>query len=296
MNKHVLMIATALTSVVRAFDGLKAVYDAEGDIPEGAKDFYKEVSGKWELQVEIPGVEGAKTFKDFRNLGEALRKERNDHKAVKATLGSLLGGRKPEEVQADLDRIPDLEAQIEANGNPKQVETIVEARIKGRLAPVERERDQLRTQLSTKDARIQELESNELRTEIRTELRGAGSEAKIIPEAIDDMLLLGDRIFERDSTGKIVTKDGVGVTPGLSPKHWLEEILPKRQHWLGGSSGGGAGGGRPPNRDGGPNPFTHEHWNMTAQGTLVRENREKAERMAKAAGTTIGGARPAPKK
>jgi hypothetical protein len=35
---------------------------------------------------------------------------------------------------------------------------------------------------------------------------------------------------------------------------------------------------------------------MTEQGRLVRENRSEAERLAKAAGTTIGGGKPDRKK
>jgi hypothetical protein len=34
---------------------------------------------------------------------------------------------------------------------------------------------------------------------------------------------------------------------------------------------------------------------MTEQGRMIKENRAKAEQMAKSAGTTIGGGRPKPK-
>lgn len=50
----------------------------------------------------------------------------------------------------------------------------------------------------------------------------------------------------------------------------------------------------PTTPSGEPNPFSHEHWNMTKQGDFLKKHgTEKAEQMARAAGTTIGGRRPA---
>ena len=68
----------------------------------------------------------------------------------------------------------------------------------------------------------------------------------------------------------------------------------KRPHWWpvasgGGGTGSGAGGGFT------DNPFSHAHWNMTKQGEAQRSDPARAERMAKAAGTTVGGTRPVPK-
>lgn len=294
--KHYLTLASTLLRMPMAFDGgLKAVYTSEEDIPEGVKDFYKKVGDQFELTVEISGVDGAKSFKDFKNLGEALRKERNDHKSVKATLGSLLGGRKPEEIQADLDRITELEAQVEAAGDKTKIEPIVEGRLKARLAPVERERDQLKTKLTAAENRIGELVTEQNTSSLHTQLRTIGTELKVTPEAIDDLILAGSNVFEKDESGSFVTRDKVGVTPGLGVKAWLEEIQPKKPHWFAQSAGGGAGGGGPRLGDRGPNPFSHDGWNMTAQGAMIKEDRAKAERMAKAAGTKIGGPRPAKK-
>jgi hypothetical protein len=44
------------------------------------------------------------------------------------------------------------------------------------------------------------------------------------------------------------------------------------------------------------NPWSHENWNLTAQGRYYQEHgAEKANRMAAAAGTTVGGQKPKPK-
>ncbi len=41
-----------------------------------------------------------------------------------------------------------------------------------------------------------------------------------------------------------------------------------------------------------PNPFSADAWNVTEQGQVVKADAAKAERLAKAAGTTVGGSRP----
>jgi hypothetical protein len=61
--------------------------------------------------------------------------------------------------------------------------------------------------------------------------------------------------------------------------------------------GGGSGGSQNNFGTGGTNPWSLDGWNMTKQGQYVRENGvEKAEQMAKSAGTTLGGPKPMPKK
>lgn len=61
-------------------------------------------------------------------------------------------------------------------------------------------------------------------------------------------------------------------------------------------TGGGAPGGGPGGRQTGDNPFSHANWNVTAQGRMVTERGiDYANRMAAAAGTIVGGPKPAPR-
>ena len=40
----------------------------------------------------------------------------------------------------------------------------------------------------------------------------------MLPEAVDDALALADRTFEiEEGTDKVITRDKIGVTPGLEP-------------------------------------------------------------------------------
>lgn len=269
--------------------GLKAIIDSIDDLPEDIKKEYVEKNGKFELQVE-----GMKTQADVERLQGALTKERNDHKSVRERLG-LLGDRKIEDVLSQLDRISELEAAAAGKLDEKQLDQLVEGRIRTKLAPIERERDSLRGQLGEKDKVIEGFALKERTRAIHDGVRAAAVTAKLLPEALEDALILAERVFEVNEDGKVTTRDNVGVTPGVEPTVWFTDLQVKRPHWWGPSQGGGAGGNRN-GAGGGSNPWTYEGWNMTEQGRVLTENRARAEQLAKAAGTTIGGQRPQPRK
>lgn len=295
--KSSLMAGAALAAILpgRAGDGattLAATVDSLEGVPEALHGFYIEKDGKFNLQVT-----GLPTQENVSRLEEGIRKERADHKATKDTLNRITnnGARQVDDIIADLDRIPELEAG-QGQIDDDKINTIVENRIKARVAPVERERDKFKKESEDKDATISEFQSKERTRTIHDKVREDAVKAKLLPEAVDDALLLADRVFEVDDGGRVVTKDNVGVTPGLEPAAWLTDLQPKRPHWWGPSTGGGANGNRGGGGGGGgENPFSHDGWNLTKQGELVTTDRAKAEQLAKAAGTTIGGPRPAKK-
>lgn len=277
---------------------LKDVHDKQEDIPEAFRELYTEKNGKW----ECTGIQGMKTQADVDRVQTGLTKEREDHKATKGKL-AVWGDMVHDDVVATLDRVPELEAAAKGKLDEAQIEEIVTRRvdgtIKSKLAPVERE---LKTVTAERDElkgeNVKFLAANVTRT-IHKTVRAALVESKVLPDAHEDALLLADRVFEvREDDKAIVTRDQVGVTPGLDPTGWLAEIQPRRRHWWpesvgGGAKGSGGGGGG----FGGKNPWSYEGWNMTEQGRFIREHgRERADSMAKAAGTVIGGKKPAPKK
>lgn len=268
---------------------LKAVVDNLNDVPDQFQELYTERNGKF----EITGIEGLRTQADVDRLQTALTKERDDHKGTKNKF-SAFANLDPQEVITKLERFPELEAAAEGKLDEGKINGIVESRIRAKLAPVERERDQLKIQVGERDQLISAFQQKDTQRKISDKVREAASAAKIVPEALDDALLLADRVFEVAEDGRVVTKDNVGVTPGVDPVVWFTELQSKRPHWWGPSTGSGATGSRTPG--GGTNPFSHEHWNLTEQGKLVTSNRSRAEQLAKSAGTTIGGQRPpAPK-
>lgn len=268
---------------------LKAIEETLEHVPEQFHELYTERNGKF----EFTGVEGVKTQADIDRIQAGLTKERTDHKKTKEKFAPL-ADRDINEVISALDRIPELEAAAEGKLDDTKIEAIVERRIKSKVAPIERERDLLKGQLAEKDTVITGFISKERNRAIKDTVREAAAKAKMLPEAQEDAFLLAERVFEVDEDGAVLTKDGVGCTPGIDPVTWLTEMQSKRPHWWGESVGGGGRGNRG-RVAAGDNPFTAEGWNMTAQGKLVQEDRAKAEAMAKSAGTTIGGRKPEPR-
>ncbi|WP_051044623.1 hypothetical protein [Methylobacterium sp. B1] len=286
---------------------LKKVYDTEAEIPEEAAAFYEERDGKWHLTLEI---EGSASQDDVTRLNGALAKERNDHRATREKLRAF-GELDPERTRQVMDRIGDLGEwdeverklhRLDGDGSTPKEEAAIQARIDAEVqrreraikAPLERQI----TQLTEARAEI-ERERDEARGTLRGRaiadaLREAAGKARIIPSAVEDVLLAGERVFDLDEQGRVVTKDNVGVAPGLTPDAWLTDLQEKRPHWWPTSEGAGSrgnrGGGTLPN-----NPFTAEAWNVTEQGRIAAADFAKADRLAKAAGTTVGGPKPAPR-
>jgi hypothetical protein len=254
-------------------------------LPEAVKAEYKEVGGKFHLDVT-----DMKPITEFNTVHGALTKERLDHKKAKDKL-ALFGTQTPEEIAAQLARIPELEILAEGKVDDKKIEELVTTRIHAKVAPVERERDQLKVKLTEKDSVIEGFQVKEKTRAIHDAVGKAVRGAKVLDTAQEDAMLLAERVFEVADDGAVVTRDNVGVTPGLAPEAWVKDMAEKRPHWWAPSQGGGARGGAGGGTSG-PNPFSKDGWNLTEQGQMLRTDRPKAERMAKAAGTSIGGKRP----
>jgi hypothetical protein len=266
-------------------------YDSANTVPSEVKHLYKDDgTGSYVLL----GAGEVKTAKDVANVQEGLRKERDAHKETKKKLQAF-NGMDPEQVQSKLDRIAELEAAAGGKLDENKINEMVEVRIKSRTAPLERQINKLTEDNTTYIGEIESYKKKDIRRKIRDSVFKAATDAKLRTTAIEDALLMGERIFTVDENDKVVTKDNVGVTPGVDSTVWLTEVKNSRPHWWPESQGVGASGGSGAN-GGGNNPFSAEHWNMTEQGKLVKENIERAEQMAKAAGTTIGGSRPQAKK
>lgn len=260
-------------------------YPDFASIPAVVRHLYKEAGGKYVL---ITAGE-IKTVQDVANVQEGLRKEREDHKETKGKLAKF-NNLNPEEVLQKLDKYDELEAQAGKVDDDK-INAIVESRIKTKTAPLERTVSQLTAERDELKGTVTEFETKEIRRAIHDDVRKAALQAKVRDTAVDDVLLISESLFMKDETGKIVTRDKVGVTPGISAEVWLTEAKNTRPHWWPDSQGTGARGGQ-----GGPggvtNPFTNENWNLTEQGKIQKENPDKANQLAKAAGTTVGGGRP----
>lgn len=262
--------------------GLKAIYDTIDEIPEVHRELYTERNGKFELT----GIEGVKTQADVDRLTTGLTKERDAHKATKALVDQYAALGPIEELHSKLDRIAELEAAAAGKLDDEAINKLVEGRLRTKLSPIERELGNTKAKLQQSEEKIAQYEARERQRTIHDSLRAAALKSKVNEHALEDVLLLAERVFELDDSGNVVVKDSVGFTPGISPEVWLTEIQPKRPHWWppsqgGGGKGGNGGGG------GGSNPWAKDTWNLTEQGRLFRENPERARALAKQAGRTI---------
>lgn len=267
---------------------LEPTYDTLDEIPAEFQPLYTEKAGKY----EFTGVKGIKTQADVNALSTSLVKEREAHKATK-TAYAPLAGRDINEVVTLLDRIPELEAAAAGKLDEKAIEQVVNTRVQAKIAPLEREKNLLTTQLNESKQTIDQLQGKDRTRSIHDTIRAAATKAGLLPDAVEDALILGERVLERDESGAVVVKADAGFTQGVDATVWLTELRGKRPHWWGPSEGGGSTGSN--GKTGGTNPWTDANWNMTEQGNIYKADPKRAEQLAKSAGTSIGGARPAKK-
>ena len=262
---------------------LKRILESLDGVPESLHEEYEEKDGKFYLKP----IDGLKPVEEFNVVHRALAKERDEHKVTKNKLVSF-GDLNPEEVRVKLDQIDELKILAEGKVDEMKMEQLVESRLRIKLAPVERERDQLKAQNTELGQTVETFKGRDRSRTIADAVQTAARAAKIVDTAIEDVVMLGERMFDVQD-GNVVTKDNVGVTPGVDPATWLSDMVQKRPHWLPPSKGGG---GRPGSGDGGSNPWTAAAWNMTEQGRVYKADPAKAERMAKAAGSMVGAISP----
>jgi len=281
---------------------LKAIVEKLDDVPEAMRGEYKEqTDSKTNSTVYVLDIDGpidlhpsARALKNenaARRISERTALDKLKNLEPYAALGDL------SEIQAKLDKIAELELAANGKLDDNKINQLVEGRIGSKTAPLQRQIEKLTKDLQDREIAINEFKSKEVTRTIHDQIREAIVKSKGFQSAaMEDALMFGERHLTLDENGNVVTKNDVGVTPGVDPVVWLGEMQQRKPHWWGSTGGGGANGNQGNGNNSGQNPFTFENWNVTAQGRLVAANKTQAENFAKAAGTTIGGRRPAPKK
>lgn len=271
---------------------LKLVIAKLDEVEEGVRGFYEEKDGKYHLKLEG----GVKTQADIDKVLAAKNKEVAEHNATKTKLKdaeaklTAFGETDPDKLAEQLQELETLKA-AGPNANAETIQAKA-AEIAERTLKTERQkfaRDLTKVTAERDDAvkTSAELGASITQREISDQIRGAATTAKVIPESVADLLIIAGRDFKLVD-GKAVTEDG------RTPDQWVEDSKKTRPFYWPVAKGAGAGGANDPNamaaKD---NPFSHEGWNMTKQGNIVKEFPDKANTLAKQAGTTVGGPRPA---
>lgn len=265
---------------------LKAIYESSEEIPEGYADLYVERDGKFELAE----VEGIKTTADIERLDKALKAERAEHAKTKTRVKAF-GAYTPEQIEEMTTQLEEMKAQLEAGGKPDAaaLDKLVEAKLPAHLKPLQRKIEELQAEREALATENQGLKGDKIRRGLRdlvTLTLGTKKMQSVDRRAEPDIELWAERVLTLDEDGKFVTKEGVGLTPGMSLEEALIEVQASgvRPLWFKGNTPAGAqDGGDKKVVSGGDNPFDAKTWSSTKAASIVKANPGEAKRLARAA-------------
>lgn len=253
-------------------------------VAEGHKDLY--TANADGTGFVLNGVIGMKTQGDIDTLTKSLQAERTAHGDTKTALKGF-NGVDVKTITSDLAELDSLRI-TGGKVDDKTINDAVDAKVRQMTGPLESKI----TDLTESNAQFALLNSDYLARDTKRtieddarksfqtlELKDAGSQ--------EDVMLHINQNFKLQDGGAITNSDWATIT------EWLSGMRNTRANWWGATVSDGANGGTTNYK--GQNPFSHEHWNMSAQNSLIKSDRTQADALVKAAGTTFG-VRPSPKK
>ena len=272
---------------------LEAILDDKAKIPEGFGDHYKEIEGKYHLNVS-----GMKTQADFDNYAEALKKRFTDAAADLSKKGAsgVTRDELMETVETALKKFGKPTGNANGKGNQDQIDGDVSARLhdmERNLADLTAKNEKLQTE---RDEALGTSRS----TTIRNSLTQAATKAGVDKDGVQNLVQLVESNFETSQAGDVVTKLEAtkGVTPNQAPEDYFASLARDpsfRMFWpksVGAGADGGDGGAGGSADLTGKNPWTKAGWNMTNQSRIYSQDKTEATRLMKAAGVTLGATSP----
>ena len=273
---------------------LKLTIESLAEAAKGTEGYYTEgEDGKFHLQVEgLPQDMSG----DVDRLKRSLDSERNAHKETKQKFG-WVGDLTEASVRELKDAQEDLKYQLENANGPSQeeIEERAERLAARKTRDLEQQLNSTSETLSNYQQAITLHEAAANQRKIRDaveEVLSASDSLKVHDSAREDIYPYAERIMTVDpETGQVISKEGVGVDPGLSVKDVLTDIQTsgRRSHWFKGNKSGGlesGGGGNPIT---GPNPFDREGgtFNLGLASKMVKEDPRKAKALCLKAGQKL---------
>lgn len=263
---------------------LKYTLDNLESVPESLHEHYREEGGKWFLDAE--GVKPAGDFDRVQNALLAERKEKKEYKDKHAAWEIRFTGKTPDEIAAQLERIPLLEADSQKSVDKTKLNEIVETTVRQRMSPLEHENGKLKQTLAEHEQVINQFKQNERRRTLHDAVRGIavkeGYQESAYANSEGALMLLAERNFTITDMGDVVVADESKIlTPGLGLREALVEVKNLYPYLVKGSMGGGATGSNGGNGSAN-NPFKQN--NKTARGQFMKENPDKWQKLMKDAG------------
>ena len=251
---------------------------------ELAGHYVENADGTYSLEVDGPGAD------DVAKLKTALAAERGAHKDTKGRYTGI--DMTAAEIQELRDRADDLNFQLEAApkaASPEELEDRAELLAARKTRELDRELSTLREQNQSFSDAIKAHEGAATQRSLRDaaiDALAGDKGVKIVDSAREDLIPFVERSFEMNDLGEIVSKDGVGLEPGLTVRETLTEMQAsgRRSHWFSQSAGAGAAGSKSGAPAGGPNPFSKDSFSLTEIDQLVKSDPSRARALAKAAG------------
>lgn len=258
---------------------LEPILDSLDSVDAALHDYYAEKDGKFVLQTKVREHPDAVAL---RNALDRLRKEKGDVTAERdAALARLEG--LPDEFNAE--QYEELRAKAEAGGGGDVDEQV--QRVKDQY---QRRIDQLTTkhqnEIRARDEKIAQKDAQLERTIIDRGLQAAMDEANIDPKhkkMLAPYLRTLGKAKVSDDAGELVAliETDMGEVPiSKFVADWASSDAGKE--YVSKPTGLDSKGSDGRRMEG--NPFGKQAWNKTDQGRVIKDDRAKAERLAKAAG------------
>jgi hypothetical protein len=285
---------------------LKTVVQTLEDVEAGHQDLYKEFKIKGAnggdtviFALDVEGVEEHPVVQALKNAFERTKVERKklseDLATLKSRLAALPEDFDPEKYQEILTELEELKADPNhQNRKPdeKERQELAQARknLEQKLARAEKE---YKDSIDKKDAEIKKRQEKIAKLLIDDGLTKALIEAGVGKEFLKaSKAMLRDQctVIEDDGDYRAVVQSDMGemeipryVTDWVASDEGKVFVPPAK--------GSGAGNtDRPTTRlpgSDGRNPWAKETWNLTEQGKILKEDRTRAEKLAKAAGKKL---------
>lgn len=201
---------------------LKATYENKADIPAGYEDLYKEFKGKYEVQIE--GVIAQSALEDTK---KALSLQREDVKKLKEELRQFNALGSVEEIKSIFEEKEELLNKVATGGaSSEDAKKLLEERKQALEARYKREMEVLKKDLDGAKQESESLKKQLVQTKLHDEVRKAALKKEVIPTAIEDVLMWGERDLE-------LQDDGTFKTKGLdSVDDWVSSLRNARPHYF----------------------------------------------------------------
>lgn len=271
---------------------MKVVLPSLDGIDEAVAGLYVQQGDKFVLDIE--GVDDHPSVIALKGGHTNSKRERDEARRELTTLKQKLAAYPEDFDPENYQRLLTEEEARKNDPNNKDVRTQIEAatnatkqQYETKLTNEKRKHD---GELKARDEKIAGLEGTVRKLLVDEGLTKSLTEAGVAPHFLKGAkALLASQVEVVEEDGEFVAKmkaDAGGDDIGKYVANWVQGDEGKA--YVVPAAGGGAKGnnGQGSNKPGEVNPFKRESWNKTLQGTLLGQDRGKAERYAKQAGFT----------